>query len=126
MNNITYVAASVPAGDPNGHFGTSPWRSAGLPALALIYAYDALNGRAGCRNFNLARALFDPANGSGLIVNSANYIWDYGRSADGGVFYAEGYGTDTGDMQGWTVFNSNPSNGGISVANGSTAVVGSG
>ena len=124
LNNITYVAASHPAGDPNGHFGTSPWRSAGLPTLALIYAYDALSDPDACNNPELAKQLFNPEDGSGLIANAANYIWDYGRSADGGLLHAEGYETDTGNVIGSTVFNSFPQNGTINVTRGSAAVVG--
>jgi hypothetical protein len=125
-NNVSYVAASIPAGDPNGHFGTSPWRSAGLPALALIYSYYAVSEAEPCADSTLANALFNPADGTGLIPSVANYIWDYGRAPDGGVFYAEGYATDTGNMLGWTVYNAFPSNGSISVTSGSAAVVGSG
>jgi len=124
--DYAYVAASHPAGDPNGHFGTSPWRSAGLPALALTYAYEALNDPDACNNPELAKQLFNPEDGSGLIANAANYIWDYGRSADGGLLYAEGYETDAGNMPGWTVYNSLPANGTINLTKGSAAVVGTG
>jgi hypothetical protein len=126
LNNPTYVAASRPAGDPNGHFGTSPWRSAGLPALALIYAYEALTDSAACNNPVLADKLFNRSGDGGLIPGAANYVWDFGRYADGGLLYAEGYETDTGNTPGWTVFNSWPPNGTVSVASGSATVQGAG
>jgi hypothetical protein len=114
-----YPGASSPAGDPRGIFGTSPWRSAGLPALALIYAYEALADVTACNNQALARQLFNTSDG-GLISRVANYIWSYGRSADGGLLYNEGY-ENTFISPLWV-----DGAGTLSVANGSTAVTGAG
>lgn len=117
--NTGYVAASHPAGDPAGHFGTSPWRSAGLPAISLMYAYEALADPDTCDNQTLANELFNPADGSGLIRDLANYIWDYARTDDGGVLYAEGYEslTQTGAEVGA---------GTITATNGSATITGAG
>ena len=123
LANTTYVAASHPAGDPNGRFGTSPWRAAGLPALALIYAYEALSDPRTCNNPILAAQLFNPDDGGGVIASAAHFIWDYGRSSDGGVFYNVGYESDS--SRGTTVTNSNPAIT-LSVTNGSAEVEGTG
>ena len=121
--NPSYVAASSPAADPNGRFGTSPWRATGLPTIALIYAYEALSDPRTCNNSGLAGQLFAPNNGRGLIANAARFVWEYGRSSDGGVFYNVGYESDS--SRGTTVMNSSPSIT-LALTNGSAVVVGTG
>lgn len=121
--NPSYIAASSPAGDLNGRFGTSPWRATGLPINALIYAYEALSDPATCNNPTLAAQLFTPT--SGLMTKAAHFLYDYGRSPDGGVFYNVGYESDTGNIDGGTVISNTPGVT-VTVTNGSAQVVGTG
>jgi len=134
-NNIT-----IPSVPINGVYGTSPWRSNGLPAIALIAAYDALANASGCNNTALAAQLYTAGGlGTGVIPRLARFIYDFGRGADGGVLAAVLYANDT-NGEDPTYFDYNSDQAGacaaigapgchfagqtLSVANGATAVTG--
>ncbi len=84
--NCGFPAAGTPPGPPSGAtFGTSPWRDSGLSNIALIEAQRVLKDVSGCNNPTLAASV------ASTIQKSAQFIWDYGRSADGGLFYNAQY-----------------------------------
>jgi hypothetical protein len=91
--NSSFPAASVPP--ITGPYGTSPWRSAGLPSIALSEAYDALQS---CGDSTTASLLYN-SDGTGLVNGLANFIWNYGLAPDGGTFYAVGYASDASSSE---------------------------
>ncbi len=113
------VDLNIPTGisEETGAFGTSPWRSNGIVNLALIRAHDAYTDAASCNNPTLADTLLD------VIKKSAAFMYDYGRSPDGGLYYNVLYATNQGLAAG-TVWRNNDTPGSIAVINGDTAIVG--
>jgi hypothetical protein len=103
-----------PAKDINGRFGTSPWRTVGLASLALQRAYLALASPSACNQPLLAGSVLNSLN------SAADFIWNYGRSADGGELYDVLYETlsETG--------NAYYTDSTVTVTSGSTAVTGAG
>lgn len=72
-------------GTPPGNFstslvGTSPWRDSGLGAIANTNLYNALIIPA-CTSATLATTV------QTLTKRAADFIWAYGRSPDGGLYY---------------------------------------
>ena len=126
-NNFGYPDAGHPP--VSGPFGTSPWRDAGLPAIALSDAYTALNDPATCNNPTAASTLYN-SSGTGLLTALMNFAWNYGRAPDGGTFYAGGYESNA-VIQANLLWNdyAPPANyvegASISVTNGSPTVIGS-
>jgi peptidoglycan hydrolase-like protein with peptidoglycan-binding domain len=91
LGNASYPTPSVPPGVPGAAFGTSPWRTSGLSTLALIYSDQALTAPGGCGSVGnytaLANKLFDPSTAAGMIPSAANFVWDYARGPNKGIFY---------------------------------------
>lgn len=128
--NLFNANPSIPSAPLGGVYGTSPWRSNGLPLIALTMAYEALADASTCNNAALASQLFTAGGtGTGLIPRLGSYIWSFGRGPDGGVFGAVGYDNDT-DGEDKTFFDYNCCAANhyyaqtVSIANGATAVTG--
>jgi hypothetical protein len=119
--NVYYWNSNSPGAPINGVYGTSPWRSSGLGTLALEYAYGALNDVNACNNPALASSLLT------TITSAAQFLWDYGRSPDGGLYAQILYNTKfyNGDP-GVKLPSDMPSGSTVSMTNGSTAVTGNG
>lgn len=127
--NLGYPSVAI-----GGVYGTSPWRSNGLPLIAITMAYDALADASTCNNSALAAQLFTPGGtGTGLIPRMANYIYSFGRDPDGGLLYNAGfkntaYDEDPSSMDynccGTTSLALHLFGHGVSVANGSPSVTG--
>jgi hypothetical protein len=114
--NTTYPLASDPL--VTGNYGAAPWRVNGLANLALIRAYDAYADATACNNSTTAASILS------AVQKSAQFIYDYGRSPDGGLYYNVQYPTlsqSQTDAGVWINFQ-HPGN--LSVTNNSTAVVG--
>ncbi len=80
--NCGFPGAGTPPGPRNlATFGTSPWRDSGLSGIAMMEAQRSLVNAADCNNPTLAAQVATTVN------KSSNFIWDFGRSADGGLFY---------------------------------------
>ncbi len=139
--NLFLSNISIPSAPIGGVFGTSPWRSNGLPLIAITMAYEALADTSTCNNPSLAAQLLTLGGaGTGLIPQIANYIYSFGRGPDGGVFGATGYKNDTdGEDPKFLFYNGDPTGAcqaqvfvvncrfyeqRVSVTNGSTAVTG--
>ena len=113
--NLDFPLAPIPP--PNGRLGTSPWRSNGLINQALIKVHQVLTDPDSCPNPFMANQVAD------MIEKSTNFIWDYGRSPDGGVFYNVLYETAQGED------NTRPvakGTGTINISSGSNIVTGTG
>jgi hypothetical protein len=82
VNHIAFPAAGNPPG-PNSStvFGTSPWRDSGLGTIALTEAYKSFSSSPDCNNPSLATSAQNAAQ-----LTTA-FMWDYGRAADGGLYY---------------------------------------
>ena len=81
-NNIASPIAGFPAGNYTTNvYGTSPWRDSGLATIALSELYNVLNNPSDCANSTLAATV------KSTVQKSASFLWDYGRSSDGGLFY---------------------------------------
>jgi hypothetical protein len=114
--NQNYPAAANPPGSTR--FGTSPWRSAGLPAIALSDAYEALQQ---CGNPQLA------ADTLKLVQGLATFIANYGMAPDGGTFYDVGYASNPNSpLLTWNDYipAGSRQSGAITVTSGSNTVTG--
>ncbi len=90
-NHIVYPAAGNPPGPSStAVWGTSPWRSSGLGTIAITEMYNVLNNPSDCNNLTLAASLKTAAE------QSASFIWDYGRSPNGGLYYNVQYASMQG------------------------------
>lgn len=94
----------------------SPWRMFAVNQ-ALARAYDVLNDTtaAGCNNTAKAAVALS------TFVKSANFVYDYGRASNRGVYY-DVIGPNNGELTYGPVLGA----GTVSVAMGSTALTGSG
>lgn len=121
MENLFYIGSSYPAAPRAGsttEFGLSPWRGQGVPINILHTVHDVLkDATLGCNNTTLAATLLTS------LQNATQWLYDYGRSSDGGVFYNVLYESFQGEGGGSA---GTGGAGTISVSVGSTTVTGVG
>jgi hypothetical protein len=104
--HIAFPISGVPGGNNSSVvFGTSPWRDSGLSNIALIEAYRVLANPADCNNASLGTAV------QTATKLSAAFLWDYGRSPDGGLYYNVQYASMQGVRTASDVLHNNPANG---------------
>ena len=124
--NATYPYAADPVGSPTGTFGTSPWRNNGLATLALQYAWESLSDSSVCNDSTTANVLYKASDSSGIIPKAANFVWDYGRTPGGGVYYQVLSPTQGYVYGGSNILYSWSATGSLTTVSGSTAIVGNG
>ena len=125
QEDLMYWNVGFPLGKLNGRWGTAPWRGVGLAALGLIQAYDEVGSGGPCANPSIASALYSGgSNPSGAISKAANFIWNYGRSPDGGLYANVLYSSR--EYPGAIDPSSMPTGSSVSVALGNSDVIGSG
>lgn len=86
--------ANPGAGNPPGNvssalMGTSPWRDSGLSNTAIIQLQAIMASPSDCNNPALAASL------EAAATQVGSFIWDYGRSPDGGLYYNVQYLSDS-------------------------------
>lgn len=117
QENLFAGNSSYPAAPLNGVYGISPWRGMGIPLAGLHLAHDVLNDAGACNNTALATTL------RSTIEAATSWLYNYGRSSDGGVFYNSMYYSKQGEGAGQTGVSGA---GTIAVTNNGTTVTGSG
>ena len=86
-------------------------RDSGLANIAMIEFYRIMASPSDCNNPTLAAAIQTAAE------KAASYIWDYGRSADGGLYYNSGYLSNGQTWSGIDAFHNKQSRYGDVTAN---------
>lgn len=119
--NLFQINSGYPAAPRAGsttEFGISPWRGQGVPINILHTVHDVLkDSTLGCNNTTLAATLLTS------LQNATQWLYDYGRSSDGGVFYNVLYESLQGEGTGQEGVGGA---GTISINTGSTTVIGVG
>jgi hypothetical protein len=123
--NMTRESVHYPAARlVDGTYGVAPWRSVALGLLALEYAHDALADTDpvyGCNDPTSAATILP------VIQRVGQWYWDNARSVDKGVFaFVNSRTRHYDDPNELRVLSENelPTNHRVSIANGSSTVIG--